>query len=281
MLVLSRVKTLITFQFTHPGKGATPRYAEYKTACDVSIHAPWEGCDVLAVPVSGSVVLFQFTHPGKGATHERRGREAARPSFNSRTLGRVRLSALCALVKMRYSFNSRTLGRVRLAIPESIQSLSLSFNSRTLGRVRHISESCFTFADRFQFTHPGKGATTHGCGATPAFRVSIHAPWEGCDHAHASSRLPLRSFNSRTLGRVRRDSYAQGKRASRFNSRTLGRVRQSIMISIVARIMFQFTHPGKGATWYGAQACGAPQVSIHAPWEGCDTFVAWNYSLTT
>ena len=33
------------FQFTHPGKGATPA-AEYNKALDVvSIHAPWEGCD--------------------------------------------------------------------------------------------------------------------------------------------------------------------------------------------------------------------------------------------
>ena len=64
------------------------------------------------------------------------------------------------------------------------------------------------------------------CYSAVSFLVSIHAPREGCDgrladgnrhhlmfqfthpgrgatHVHASSRLPLRSFNSRTPGGVR------------------------------------------------------------------------------
>ena len=34
----------------------------------VSIHAPREGCDVVASHVFDYVPLFQFTHPGRGAT---------------------------------------------------------------------------------------------------------------------------------------------------------------------------------------------------------------------
>ena len=35
---------------------------------EVSIHAPWEGCDSnLGFNTEGGE-LFQFTHPGKGAT---------------------------------------------------------------------------------------------------------------------------------------------------------------------------------------------------------------------
>ena len=34
----------------------------------VSIHAPWEGCDLQALSPRSFSVLFQFTHPGKGAT---------------------------------------------------------------------------------------------------------------------------------------------------------------------------------------------------------------------
>ena len=34
--------------------------------------------------------------------------------------------------------------------------------------------------------------------------------------------------------------------------------------------MFQFTHPGKGATVSPAVAHHLLGVSIHAPWEGCD-----------
>ena len=33
---------------------------------------------------------------------------------------------------------------------------------------------------------------------------------------------------------------------------------------------FQFTHPGKGATKLFEGIPGGHQVSIHAPWEGCD-----------
>ena len=34
--------------------------------------------------------------------------------------------------------------------------------------------------------------------------------------------------------------------------------------------MFQFTHPGKGATETGDILMVTSFVSIHAPWEGCD-----------
>ena len=34
--------------------------------------------------------------------------------------------------------------------------------------------------------------------------------------------------------------------------------------------MFQFTHPGKGATRQGSFLPPCELVSIHTPWEGCD-----------
>ena len=34
--------------------------------------------------------------------------------------------------------------------------------------------------------------------------------------------------------------------------------------------MFQFTHPGKGATRSESSRETHATVSIHAPWEGCD-----------
>ena len=37
----------IVFQFTHPGKGATTLHADRLVYLKVSIHAPWEGCDLL------------------------------------------------------------------------------------------------------------------------------------------------------------------------------------------------------------------------------------------
>ena len=78
------------FQFTHPGKGATlpdiyhvakggfnsrtlGRVRQQQTVFgrhiyDVSIHAPWEGCDETIWFDKLRSFWFQFTHPGKGAT---------------------------------------------------------------------------------------------------------------------------------------------------------------------------------------------------------------------
>ena len=100
----------------------------------------------------------------------------------------------------------------------------------------------------FQFTHPGKGATDREVCITFRLIVSIHAPWEGCDYER--SLCPSGT--------------------SCFNSRTLGRVRPTSDIAEVAHREFQFTHPGKGATYASITGSPMTNVSIHAPWEGCD-----------
>ena len=42
---------------------------------------------------------------------------------------------------------------------------------------------------------------------------------------------------------------------------------------VVARLMFQFTHPGRGATDTSEERTRARSVSIHAPREGCDSLL--------
>ena len=168
------------FQFAHPGKGATSsvralfhehirfnsrtlgrvRLAEcfrrWLLYLLVSIHAPWEGCDLLAFLLL-MMNLFQFTHPGKGATQlwldgdkeilvsihapwegcdqGSRAWHGYPQRFNSRTLGRVRRPAW-SVDYIAGSFNSRTLGRVRRHFGRSYDMNITRFNSRTLGRVR-------------------------------------------------------------------------------------------------------------------------------------------------
>ena len=78
----------------------------------------------------------------------------------------------------------------------------------------------------FQFTHPGRGATGRAHYVSAVRWVSIHAPREGCDSGDAFRR----------------------RYDDRFNSRTPGGVRRYTTTFIAARIMFQFTHPGRGAT---------------------------------
>ena len=145
------------FQFTHPGKGATRLPSLERHRVLVSIHAPWEGCDK--------------TYPST---------TLPRSSFNSRTLGRVRRTPRAGRPYTR-GFNSRTLGRVRRSSSGRSSSLT-GFNSRTLGRVRRGLVLSSIIGAKFQFTHPGKGATG----------------------LLVSSCHQRRSFNSRTLGRVRR-----------------------------------------------------------------------------
>ena len=101
---------------------------------------------------------------------------------------------------------------------------------------------------KFQFTHPGKGATGAAGDRRRAVQVSIHAPWEGCDQGLHFVTYRRSSFNSRTLGRVRRAASSSGCTHPSFNSRTLGRVRPTGGTRNTQITMFQFTHPGKGAT---------------------------------
>ena len=79
--------------------------------------------------------------------------------------------------------------------------------------------------------------------------VSIHAPWEGCDHYYIPTGDLLRRFNSRTLGRVRLISEALRNTLTDVSIHAPWEgcdgkdAREGEFSS-----KFQFTHPGKGAT---------------------------------
>ena len=168
------------FQFTHPGKGATlmRRFTRHDPSVFQFTH-PGKGATLL--PIFQSVLQwFQFTHPGKGATPASFLLFEGHRSFNSRTLGRVRLEY--------------TLGRVRQYF------VSIHAPWEGCDRCRQQKPRG---AEEFQFTHPGKGATNWICKEGGCAYVSIHAPWEGCDSVPSHSRARRGCFNSRTLGRVR------------------------------------------------------------------------------
>ena len=115
------------------------------------------------------------------------------------------------MVVLLKSFNSRTLGGVR-QYPHDFYPYVLSFNSRTLGGVRQ---------------------SAGGAVARP-LSVSIHAPWEGCDD----------STESRTLGEMEVSIHAPWEGCDMI-------VRSSIELVR----LFQFTHPGRGATASGLAYC--------------------------
>ena len=146
-------------------------------------------------------------------------------------------------------------------VAESVKGFFLrGFNSRTPGGVRLGVNKPNTNLRKFQFTHPGRGATPsqskslhHGGsfnsrtpgGVRPVCRstrpsdqaVSIHAPREGCD--------ARRHHQDRGADEVSIHAPREGC--------------DQILVAILCRgVKFQFTHPGRGATvwckvaYYGA-----------------------------
>ena len=190
------------FQFTHPGRGATvivqdlskgqpvsihaPREGcditdrSNSFACTVSIHAPREGCDESGYLTHVGRYTFQFTHPGRGATAGKVEIEPSILGFNSRTPGGVRLTCTDMLTAtLRFQFTHPGRGATPWLFRTKI--CKCSFNSRTPGGVRLNNPLSEGSVFKFQFTHPGRGATERGQAFHQGYRVSIHAPREGCD----------------------------------------------------------------------------------------------------
>ena len=103
----------------------------------------------------------------------------------------------------------------------------------------------------FQFTHPGKGATsTRSIRAMFAIEFQFTHPGKG-----ATSGLPY----VKAIGK-------------RFNSRTLGRVRRRALLRQAIVYPVSIHAPWEGCDYliaYDLQEIDS--VSIHAPWEGCDS----------
>ena len=191
------------FQFTHPGKGATATAEPTQVDQEVSIHAPREGCDS----------ILADTYSSRGC-------------FNSRTPGGVRLisvtfvpHSLCVSIHAPREGCDTSRSRHH--------HRANSFNSRTPGGVRLGATDPPWYYIRFQFTHPGRGATSALSSYFGYDLVSIHAPREGCDLSYTPLEAGLPQFQFTHPGRgatsrVQREFINQGA--------------------------FQFTHPGRGAT---------------------------------
>ena len=127
----------------------------------------------------------------------------------------------------------------------------ISFNSRTPGGVRLSCSRRSPLLKRFQFTHPGRGATT----TCPYINitddpVSIHAPREGCDEIVVDFLISEQavSIHAPREGCDIEQTISNFQH-SRFNSRTPGGVRLTEVCKRRAIVItFQFTHPGRGAT---------------------------------
>ena len=141
------------------------RYQSYLH--QVSIHAPWEGCDghPHAPPAGGDEVSIHA--PWEGCDGDGRYCSYHYHRFNSRTLGRVRLSVSEMMMRASsFQFTHPGKGATRPRLFG--RGRHPCFNSRTLGRVR---------------------LSNHG--SARRYSVSIHAPWEGCDLRWSRSFLNI------------------------------------------------------------------------------------------
>ena len=169
-------------------------------------------------------------------------------SFNSRTLGRVRLStrsirAAFAIVSIHAPWEGCD------QVEDRGLGILGGFNSRTLGRVRLKATVYCIHNDT----------------------VSIHAPWEGCDarRVRRKSFSIAFQFTHPGKGATKRSTPIVG--ACEFQFTHPGKGATSLGTHLIrSQSTFQFTHPGKGATKRQSTDSRRLRVSIHAPWEGCD-----------
>ena len=145
--------------------------------------------------------MFQFTHPGRGATPLFDRCRGLQMCFNSRTPGGVRRLDLHSVG-----------GRVGVSIHAPREGCDCSqrieqprrgrFNSRTPGGVRLCQRACVSPFQRFQFTHPGRGATNRRYIELLVLFQFTH-PGRGATSGVMDLLAKFSGFNSRTPGGVR------------------------------------------------------------------------------
>ena len=123
----------------------------------------------------------------------------------------------------------------------------------------------------FQSTHPLRGATGRDGHWHGSRTISIHAPLAGCDVLDCIQTRVTPHFNPRTPCGVRRRICAiNGGNKKDFNPRTPCGVRPYSSIKSITKLIFQSTHPLRGATKDKGFIGRRIAISIHAPLAGCD-----------
>ena len=173
-------RVLIEFQFTHPGRGATYDTHLRGAGGEVSIHAPREGCDTDAHFWMRGLPQVSIHAPREGCDRLRDGSAFKAISFNSRTPGGVRhVVRPTKLVISMVSIHAPREGCDFYRRQDYEASHPVSIHAPREGcDYTKLSDDR---VKRFQFTHPGRGATS----------------------VHTLQTSAKRSFNSRTPGGVR------------------------------------------------------------------------------
>ena len=170
-----------SFQSTHPARGATVRRPPFCFHFDISIHAPREGCDSLPSAPATTSTYFNPRTP-RGVRRQRVCTiSMGNRNFNPRTPRGVRLIRHVDLLHDfeisihapregcdvqigrraqddAKHFNPRTPRGVRPLIMDAFIA-NANFNPRTPRGVRRTTGVYLGIPQRFQSTHPARGAT--------------------------------------------------------------------------------------------------------------------------
>ena len=174
-------------------------------------------------------------------------------------------------LRIPFDFNPRTPHGVRLLHLLYIKHPK-HFNPRTPHGVRRPRRPTSPRFSIFQSTHPSRGATSGVClGAHIFARFQSTHPSRGATVAGQNRRSPFGYFNPRTPHGVRLAGQNRRSPFRYFNPRTPHGVRLVRVSPHPEGLLFQSTHPSRGAT-YGPEGVRLlPQISIHAPLTGCDS----------
>ena len=175
-----RAYALIMFQSTHPARGATDRFNAGDTAAlqFQSTHPARGATDAMYEVLTAPV--FQSTHPARGATS---------------ALIKDGQNAGISIHAPREGCDQKVLTVLRVAVEISIHAPREGCDATGLTQAN--------IAERFQSTHPARGATGDHRDGRRAGAISIHAPREGCDRMGAHTQSDGRYFNPRTPRGVR------------------------------------------------------------------------------
>ena len=150
--------------------------------CSISIHAPRAGCDLTLFRRQRAVFAFQSTHPVRGATLEtaRGGPLQFRISIHAPRAGCDGPSPGYAVCSVQISIHAPRAGCDN-ANDQPVDRRQCNFNPRTPCGVRRLAVIPSEYHDRFQSTHPVRGATQPMFITINMHVISIHAPRAGCD----------------------------------------------------------------------------------------------------
>ena len=123
-----------------------------------------------------------------------------------------------------------------------------NFNPRTPCGVRRRRKYPRCRRVQFQSTHPLRGATPHEAQRRRAHDISIHAPLAGCDYSENTEISENGNFNPRTPCGVRLEMITPISRSLLFQSThpLRGATQETAVASNL--FLFQSTHPLRGAT---------------------------------